>query len=163
MSDNVSPVHVLLVEDDAGDELLVSSAMSESPTPVELTVIPDGVEALAYLRRQGRYADAVYPDLVLLDLKLPRKGGMEVLEEMKKDPALRRTPVIILTTSYTREDVIRAYDLQASAYLTKPEDLPEYKHVMARLNEFCLGVMKFPPREEQATSRSAESSAGQSS
>lgn len=150
MNDSFFPVHVLLVEDDEGDELLVLTALGESEMPVEVVVVPDGVEALAYLRRQGRYAEVPFPDLVLLDLKLPRKGGLEVLEEMKNDPALRRTPVIILTTSYTPEDVVRAYDLQASAYLTKPDDLGEYQQVMKTLTEFCLGVMRFPERQEEA-------------
>ena len=150
MHDTFFPVHVLLVEDDPGDELLVSAALAEATTPVELAVVPDGVEALAYLRRQGRYADAVFPDLVLLDLKLPRKSGMEVLEEIKSDPSLRRTPVVVLTTSFTPEDVIRAYDLQASAFLTKPDDLREYEKVVTALREFCLGVMKYPPSEVRA-------------
>ena len=146
MSQALYPVRVLLVEDDPGDELLVRTALDEATTSVELAVVEDGVEALAYLRRQGPYANVTFPDLVLLDLKLPRKSGMEVLEEMKNDPALRRTPVVILTTSYTPEDVINAYDLQASAYLSKPDDLQEYQKVMVALREFCLGVMKFPPR-----------------
>jgi CheY-like chemotaxis protein len=146
MGDALVPKKVLLVEDDPGDELLVRAAVAEATTPVVLAVVPDGVHALAYLRRQDPYAAAVIPDLVLLDLKLPRKGGLEVLEEMKNDPALRRTPVVILTTSFTPEDVIRAYDLQASAYLVKPEELGEHEKVMRALREFCLGVMTFPPR-----------------
>lgn len=146
MSETRSSVRVLLVEDDPGDELLVRTALRDSTTAVEVAVVPDGVEALAYLRRQGNYADAALPDLVLLDLKLPRKGGMAVLEEMKNDPELRRTPVVILSTAFTPEDVVNAYDLQASAYLVKPGDLQEYQKLMAALREFCLGVMKFPPR-----------------
>jgi CheY-like chemotaxis protein len=146
MSQTLLPVRVLLVEDDPGDELLVRTALGEASTAVDLAVVADGVEALAYLRREGPYAKVTFPDLVLLDLKLPRKSGLEVLEEMKNDPALRRTPVVILTTSYTPEDVINAYDLQASAYLSKPDDLQQYQKVMIALREFCLGVMKFPPR-----------------
>jgi CheY-like chemotaxis protein len=150
MADALLSVQVLLVEDDPGDELLVTAALREATTPVDVAVVPDGVEALAYLRRQGVYAHAACPDLVLLDLKLPKKSGLEVLEEMKNDPALRRTPVVILTTSFTPEDIVKAYDLQASAYLTKPEDLAEFEKVVTALREFCLGVMKFPPRQEPA-------------
>lgn len=155
MSDPLSPVRLLLVEDDPGDELLIQTALRECAARVDVTVVPDGVEALAYLRRQGDYADAAPPDLVLLDLKLPRKGGMEVLAEMKNDPALRRTPVVILTTSFAPEDIARAYDLQASAYLTKPEDLHEYQRLMAALSDFWLGVMTFPTREDEGNPRLA--------
>ncbi len=148
MSRGDFPVRVLLVEDNPGDELLVRTALAEATVPAEVALVPDGVKALEYLRRQGRYTGAVRPDLVLLDLKLPRKSGLEVLEEMKNDPALAAIPVVILTTSFTPGDVNRAYDLQASAYLTKPEDLGEYEKVMGALREFCLGVMRFPPRQD---------------
>jgi len=142
-----SSVVVLLVEDDPADVQLVREALQESRVPVHLHVVDDGVEALAYLRGQGVYADALLPDLILLDLKMPRKSGLEVLTEIKAGEMLRRIPVIILTTSDDPEDVLRAYDLQASAYITKPSDLDEFERVMSTIKDFCLTVVKLPPRE----------------
>jgi CheY-like chemotaxis protein len=113
--------------------------------------VTDGVEALAYLRGEGDYAGERRPDLILLDLKMPRKGGLEVLAEMKADPELRQIPVIVLTTSDAPEDILKAYDLQTSCYVTKPSDLAEFRRVMNSVKEFCLTVVRLPPMATAAT------------
>jgi CheY-like chemotaxis protein len=141
------PVEILLVEDDPADVQLAQEGLREGGVPSRLWVVEDGVEALAFLRRQGKYAAATRPDLVLLDLKMPKRGGLEVLAEIKADRALRRIPVMVLTTSDAPEDILRAYDLQASWYITKPSDLDEFQRVMNSIKDFCLTVVKLPPRE----------------
>jgi len=141
------PVEILLVEDDLADIHLVEEGLRESDVPNNLNVVRDGIEALAYLRGQGPYAAAVLPDLMLLDLKMPKKGGLEVLTEIKADSMLRRIPVIVLTTSDAPDDILRSYDLQASLYITKPENLDEFERVMGLVRDFCLTVVKLPPRE----------------
>jgi two-component system response regulator len=143
----VRPVEILLVEDDPDDEGLAQEALRDSPVPVYLNVVEDGEAALTYLRGEGEYKDAILPDLILLDLKMPKKGGLEVLAEIKADPALRRIPVIVLTTSDSPQDTLRAYDLQASCYITKPADLKEFHRVMNSIKDFCLTVVKLPPRD----------------
>jgi CheY-like chemotaxis protein len=139
-------VEILLVDDDPADADLVQEALRESAVPSQVNVVPDGTEALAYLRGQGPYAAAILPDLILLDLKMPRKSGLDVLAEIKADEALRRIPVILLTRSDAPEDILKAYDLQASCYITKPQDLEEFQRVMNTLKEFCLTIVKLPPR-----------------
>jgi two-component system response regulator len=141
------PVEILLVEDNPGDIELVRDALRETPVACNLNVVEDGVEALAYLRGTGRYQDALLPDLILLDLKLPKKHGLEVLAEIKQDDVLRRIPTVVLSGSDAPEDLLRAYDLQASCYVTKPADLEEFERVMTTLKDFCLTVVKLPPRE----------------
>lgn len=140
-------VEILLIEDDPADIRLVQEGLLEGAVSNRLSVVKDGVEALAYLRRQGPHAAAVLPDLILLDLKMPKKGGLEVLAEVKGDTALRRIPVIVLTTSDAPDDIFRSYDLQASLFITKPEDLEEFDRVMKMVRDFCLTVVKLPPRE----------------
>jgi CheY-like chemotaxis protein len=140
------PVEILLVDDDPEDVQLTLEGLRGSGAPGNVSVVADGEQALAYLHGQGDYAAALLPDLILLDLKMPRKGGLEVLAAIKADEALRRIPVIILTTSDAPGDVLRAYDLQASAYVTKPSDLEEFQRVMGSIREFCLTVVKLPPR-----------------
>jgi CheY-like chemotaxis protein len=142
-----SPVEILLVEDDSADVQLAEEGFRAGGVPSRLWVVEDGLEALAFLRRQDRYADAVRPDLILLDLKMPKRGGLEVLAEIKAEPSLRRIPVVVLTTSDAPEDILRAYNLQASSYIIKPPDLKEFQRVMSAITEFCLTVMKLPPRE----------------
>jgi CheY-like chemotaxis protein len=140
------PIEVLLVEDNPGDVRLTREALKEGKVHNNLHVAPDGVEALAFLRREGRHADAVRPDLILLDLNLPRKGGREVLEEIKSDPALRHIPVVILTSSSAEQDIARAYDLHANCYISKPVDLDQFITVVKSIEDFWFTVVKLPSR-----------------
>jgi CheY-like chemotaxis protein/two-component sensor histidine kinase len=140
------PIEVLLVEDNPGDVRLTREALKEGKVHNNLHVAPDGVEALAFLRREGRYADAVRPDLILLDLNLPRKGGREVLEEIKGDPSLRHIPVVILTSSSAEQDIARAYDLHANCYISKPVDLDQFIMVVKSIEDFWFTVVKLPSR-----------------
>src|SRR5882757_5604403 len=137
-------IEVLLVEDDPGDVLMTQEAFAEHKVKNNLSVVTDGVEALAYLRREGKYADAHIPDLILLDLNLPRKDGREVLAEVKGDPELRAIPVVVLTTSQAEEDVLRSYDLHANAYVTKPVDFDRFIEVVRQIDEFFVSVVKLP-------------------
>jgi CheY-like chemotaxis protein len=121
-------------------------ALKEGKVSNRLSVAYDGVEALAFLRREGKYAEAPRPDLILLDLNLPRKDGREVLAEIKKDESLRRIPVVVLTTSKAEEDVLRSYDLHASCYITKPVDLDQFINVVKSIDDFWLSVVKLPPQ-----------------
>ncbi|GIJ21620.1 response regulator [Micromonospora sp. DT48] len=145
-ADGNSPIEVLLVEDDPGDVLMTQEAFEEHKLRNRLNVVSDGAEALAYLRREGRYADAELPDLILLDLNLPRRDGREVLEEIKRDPELCRIPVVVLTTSQTDEDILRSYQLHANAYVTKPVDFEQFISVVRQIDEFFVSVVKLPPR-----------------
>jgi CheY-like chemotaxis protein len=138
------PVEVLLVEDDPGDVLMTREAFEDNKVRNNLHVVPDGVDALAFLRREGRYAGAPTPDLVLLDLNLPRKDGREVLAEIKADPVLRRIPVVVLTTSEAEEDVLRSYELHANAYVTKPVDFEQFIRVVRQIDDFFVTVVKLP-------------------
>ena len=142
--DTYEPIDVLLVEDDAGDVLLIREAFEHNKVHNSLEVVSDGVEAIAYLRRQGEHANARRPDLVLLDLNLPRKDGREVLAEVKSDPDLRSIPVVVLTTSKAEEDVLRSYDLHANAYVTKPVDFDRFIEVVRQIDEFFVSVVKLP-------------------
>jgi CheY-like chemotaxis protein len=139
------PLGVLLVEDDPGDVLIAREALKASRLKSRLTVVPDGVEAIAYLRRQDGYAEAERPDLILLDLNLPRKTGHEVLAEVKSDPALRKIPIVVLTTSGAVEDVERSYDLHANVYVTKPVDFDHFTEVVKQIDDFFLTVAQLPP------------------
>ncbi|HEX6068321.1 MAG TPA: response regulator [Longimicrobiaceae bacterium] len=139
------PVEILLVEDNPGDVRLTREALREGKVRNNLYVASDGVEALAFLRREGQYADAVRPDLVLLDLNLPRKDGREVLEEIKADPALRYIPVVVLTSSQAEQDILRAYDLHANCYVSKPVDLDQFIHVVRSIEDFWFTIVKLPP------------------
>lgn len=135
---------ILLVEDNPADSRLVEEAFAEQPRPLHLSVTPDGVEALAFLRREGRYAIAPHPDLILLDLNLPRKDGREVLAAVKADPALRRIPVLVLTTSDAPADIARAYDLHANCFLTKDPDLDRFFALLHETLHFWLDVARRP-------------------
>ncbi|MEH1126500.1 response regulator [Micromonospora sp. CPCC 206061] len=141
-----SAIEVLLVEDDPGDVLMTQEAFEEHKLRNRLTVVSDGVEALAYLRREGQYADAVTPDLILLDLNLPRRDGRQVLAEIKEDEQLGRIPVVVLTTSQADEDILRSYQLHANAYVTKPVDFDRFIAVVRQIDEFFVSVVKLPPR-----------------
>jgi CheY-like chemotaxis protein len=140
------PVEILLVEDSPGDVRLTKEALKDSKVANHITVAEDGVEAMALLRREGEYAEAVRPDLILLDLNLPRKDGRQVLAELKADEDMRSIPVIILTTSQAEEDIIRTYDLHANCYITKPVDLDQFLNVVRTIEDFWLSIVKLPPR-----------------
>jgi CheY-like chemotaxis protein len=141
----LDPIDVLLVEDDPGDTLMIREAFEHNKVRNSLATVTDGVEAMRYLRREGPYADAPRPDLVLLDLNLPRKDGREVLAEIKADGALRSIPVVVLTTSQAEEDVLRSYQLHANAYVTKPVDFDRFIAVVRQIDEFFVTVVKLPP------------------
>jgi chemotaxis family two-component system response regulator Rcp1 len=134
------------VEDNPGDVRLTIEALNEAKVLNTLATVADGVEALAYLNREGKYAEASRPDLILLDLNLPKKDGREVLSEIKKDPALKRIPVVILTTSRAEADIVKTYDLHANCYITKPVDLEQFMVVVRSIEDFWLSVVKFPPK-----------------
>ena len=142
----VSGRSILLVEDNAGDVRLTREALREADVAVELVAVPDGEEALAYLRNEGIHADAVPPDLILLDLNLPKKNGLEVLEEIKGDPELRRTPVIMLTTSSSARDVTACYDRGVNCFVVKPLDLDDFTGLVQAINRFWFEVAVLPPR-----------------
>jgi CheY-like chemotaxis protein len=144
LAEVVRPIEVLLVEDDAGDVLMTREALREGKVLNRLSVVGDGVEALDYLRGQDRFADATRPDLILLDLNLPRRDGRQVLEDVKGDPDLRRIPVVVLTTSEAEEDVLRSYDLHANAYVTKPVDFDRFVEVIRQIDEFFISVVRLP-------------------
>lgn len=144
MTEPIVPVEVLLVEDDPGDVLMTREAFEEHRLRNHLNVVSDGEEALAYLRGEGRYAGAPRPDLILLDLNLPRRDGREVLREVKNDERLRRIPVVVLTTSEAEEDVLRSYDLHANAYVTKPVDFERFVAVVRHIDDFFITVARLP-------------------
>jgi two-component system, chemotaxis family, response regulator Rcp1 len=138
------PIEVLLVEDNPGDVRLTKEALREGKVRNNLHVAPDGVEALAFLRREGPYEDAVRPDLILLDLNLPRKDGREVLSEIKRDDTLRHIPVVVLTSSQAEQDILRAYDLHANCYVSKPVDLDQFITVVKSIENFWFTIVKLP-------------------
>jgi CheY-like chemotaxis protein len=142
----VQPIEVLLVEDDPGDALMTREAFAEHKVGNRLHVVSDGVEALRFLRREGEYAQAPRPHLVLLDLNLPRKDGREVLQEIKQDEDLARIPVVVLTTSEAEEDIIRSYQLHANAYVTKPVDFEQFIKVVRQIDDFFVTVVRLPQR-----------------
>ena len=141
-------IDILMVEDNPGDVRLAHESFKEAKILNEVHVVGDGVEALAFLRRQGKYANVVRPELILLDLNLPKKDGREVLAEIKEDPNLRRIPVVILTVSKAEEDIIKTYDLHANCYITKPIDLDGFMEVVKAIDGFWLTVVKLPPKEQ---------------
>jgi two-component system, chemotaxis family, response regulator Rcp1 len=138
-------VDVLLVEDNPGDVRLTREALKEVKFVNALHVVEDGVEAIAYLRRQGQYAGQPRPDLVLLDLNLPRMDGRQVLSVVKQDPELRRIPVVVLTTSQAEADIARAYDLHANCYITKPVGIDQFIEVVKSIEYFWLAIVQLPP------------------
>lgn len=138
-------IDVLLVEDDPGDTLMIREAFEDNKVRNRLTCVTDGVQALEFLRREGAHAGAPRPDLILLDLNLPRKDGREVLEEIKSDEKLKRIPVVVLTTSKAEEDVLRTYNLHANCYVTKPVDLEKFIVVVKSIDVFWLTVVTLPP------------------
>jgi chemotaxis family two-component system response regulator Rcp1 len=138
------PIEILLVEDNPGDVRLTREALRDGKIFNNLYVARDGVEAMAFLRKTGQYARAPRPDLILLDLNLPRKDGHEVLAEVKTDETLRRIPVVILTTSQAEEDIIKTYDLHVNCYITKPVDLDQFVKIVKSIEDFWLTIVKLP-------------------
>ena len=141
---DASPIEVLLVEDSPGDVRLTREAFKDAKVHINLHVASDGAEAMDFLRREGEHAHASRPDLILLDLNLPKKDGREVLEEIKESPALKSIPVVILTTSASEEDILRSYRLHANCYITKPVDLDGFLKVVKSIDNFWLSVVKLP-------------------
>jgi len=139
------PVEILLVEDNPGDERLTREALREGKVYSNLHWVKDGVEALDFLRRQGKYKEVPRPDIILLDLNLPKKDGREVLQDIKNDVELKRIPVVVLTTSKAEEDVLRTYNLHANCYVTKPVDLEKFIVVVKSIDRFWLTVVTLPP------------------
>ena len=143
-SSMVKPIDILLVEDNPGDADLAREALENSKLHNDLSVVGDGVEAMGFLRRKGKYAQAPRPDLILLDLNLPKKDGREVLAEIKGDPDLKRIPVVILTMSKDEEDVLKSYNLHANCFITKPIDLTQFMKVVKSIEDFWLTIVKLP-------------------
>lgn len=137
-------VEILLIEDNVGDARLAKEALQDAKVRNNLNWVSDGVEAMAFLRREGSYVGAPRPDLILLDLNLPRKDGREVLSEIKSDETLKRIPVVILTTSQAEEDILRAYHLNANCYISKPVDLDQFLKVVKTIEDFWLTIVKLP-------------------
>lgn len=141
----ITPIEILLVEDNPGDVRLTQEALKDSKVLNNMYVTDDGMEAMAFLHHEGKYADAVRPDLILLDLNMPRKNGREVLSEIKSDDELKRIPVVVLTISEADEDVIKSYNLHANCYITKPIDLNQFIKVVRSIENFWLTIVKLPP------------------
>jgi chemotaxis family two-component system response regulator Rcp1 len=144
IKETATPIEILLVEDSPGDVRLTQEALRDAKVQNNLHIASDGIEATAFLWRQGKYANAPRPDLILLDLNLPKKGGREVLEEIKQDPSLKSIPVVILTTSAAEEDILRSYQLHANCYITKPVDLDQFLKVIKTIDNFWLAIVKLP-------------------
>jgi len=146
MQQSLEVIDVLLVEDDPGDVLMTQEAFTDYKIHNRLHVVSNGVDAMAFLRQEGEYADAPLPDLILLDLNLPRMDGREVLAAIKNDPDLRRIPVVVLTTSDSEDDVTHSYSLHANAYVTKPVDFERFVDVVRRIDDFFVSVVRLPRR-----------------
>jgi chemotaxis family two-component system response regulator Rcp1 len=147
------PIEILLVEDSATDVMLAEEALHEAKMRNNLYVVRDGVEAMAFLRNEGKYADMPRPDLVLLDLNMPRKDGREVLAEVKADDHLKNIPIVVLTTSHAQEDVLKAYGLHANCYISKPVDFEQFINVVRAIDQFWFTVVTLPTTGEGAVHR----------
>ena len=145
LSRSTKSLEVLLVEDDPGDIVIAEEALRAGKVASNLHVVNDGVEALQFLRQEGAHEGAPRPDLILLDLNLPKMGGHEVLEHVKHDPHLRRIPIVVLTTSQAGEDIVRSYDLYANAYVSKPVDFDDFAEVVKQIDEFFATVARLSP------------------
>jgi CheY-like chemotaxis protein len=150
MVERNGPIEILLVEDNPGDVRLTKEALREGKVYSNLHTVKDGVEAMEFLRKQGKYQGVPRPDIILLDLNLPKKDGREVLEEIKTDSDLKRIPVVVLTTSKAEEDVLRTYNLHANCYVTKPVDLEKFMIVVKTIDVFWLTVVTLPPNGKHA-------------
>ena len=147
----VEPLQILLVEDDPGDVELTRESLSDSKLAINISVAGDGVEAMAFLRKEGEYSTAVTPDLILLDLNMPRKDGREVLAEIKADDSLKMIPVVILTTSSAETDIVKSYDLGANCYVTKPVGFDQFAKVVEAIEGFWFTVVKLPTKGQDGT------------
>ncbi|MBB6099376.1 two-component system response regulator [Deinobacterium chartae] len=147
----MKPIHVLLAEDNETDVILTREAFASSKLSINLDVVKDGVDLLAFLRREGVHAQAPRPDLILLDLNMPRLSGFEVLEVIKASPDFRRIPVVILTSSAADQDILQSYDLHASCYITKPVDFGSFLKIVASLQDFWFTVVRLPSAEAPAS------------
>ncbi len=152
MRDSIEPFEILLVEDNPGDVFLTQEAFREGRLAYRLSVVEDGEEAMRFLRREGRHSKAPQPDLILLDLNLPKKDGRELLGEVKMDPELRQIPVIVLTTSKAEQDVAKAYKLHANCYLTKPIQMDDFLKTIRSVEEFWLSVVRLPFKDSYGKS-----------
>ncbi|MBD1929675.1 response regulator [Trichocoleus sp. FACHB-90] len=139
------PVEILLVEDNEGDIRLTKEAFRESMVWNHMNVVKDGAEALAFLRREGKYTDAIRPGIILLDLNLPKRSGIEVLEEIKRDDELKHIPVVVLTSSQAEQDILNSYNFHANCFITKPLDLEQFLQVVQSIKDFWLTIVKLPP------------------
>ncbi len=147
MKRKVETIDILLVEDNPGDVRLTKEALRDAKVLNDVHVAKDGVEAMQFLHKEARFENVPTPDLILLDLNLPRKDGREVLAEVKADPKLKRIPIVILTTSKADEDIIKTYNLHANAYITKPVDLNRFVEIIHTLEEFWFSIVRLPPKE----------------
>ena len=145
-ADAARPIQILMVEDSLDDIDITMEALKDAKVSNNLEAVRDGVQAMAYLRRQGDFHDASRPDVILLDLNLPRKDGRQVLEEIKSDPDLQKIPVVVLTTSEADEDILRAYELHANCYITKPVDMEQFIKVVRTIEDFWFTVVRLPPQ-----------------
>ena len=145
MKPNGRPIEILLIEDNPGDVRLTQEALREGRVKNNLSVVQDGIEAMAFLRNDGEYQDVIMPDLILLDLNLPKMDGWEVLEKIKEDPDLRRIPVVILTTSKAETDIVKTYDLHANCYISKPVNMEQFINVVQSIENFWMEIVNLPP------------------
>lgn len=143
---NLRPITVLIVEDNRADIRLVQEVLKEGKIYIDLEIVEDGIEAMAYLRKEDKYKDKDTPDIILLDLNMPRKSGFEVLAEMKEDPDLKRIPVIVMTISKAEEDVLKSYNLYANAYIVKPVEFNQFMDAVRSIKDFWLTIVKLPPK-----------------
>ncbi len=145
---NCAPIDILLVEDNPGDVRLTEEALKEGKVANKVSVVADGMEAMDFLHRAGKYTSAPIPDLILLDLNLPKKNGREVLAEIKMDPKLKHIPIVVLTTSQAEKDIILTYNLHSNCYITKPVDFDQFIEVVKSIENFWFTVVKLPPKED---------------
>jgi CheY-like chemotaxis protein len=145
----IKPINILMAEDSPSDADLAREAFKNGKLLNELIIVPDGVEAMAYMRKEGKYANMPRPDLIMLDLNMPKKDGRQVLAELKQDPAFKFIPVVILTTSQDEADVLKSYELQASCYVTKPMDFDNFLEVAKQIKQFFFSVVTLPPSGDQ--------------
>lgn len=141
-----SPIEILLVEDNPGDVRLTQEVLKEGKVHNKLSIVENGVQAISFLKKENEYKDSPTPDLILLDLNLPKKDGREVLLDIKKDPELKKIPVVVLTTSQAEEDILKVYDLNANCYVSKPVDLGQFIDVVKSIEDFWLSIVKLPTR-----------------